>query len=167
MRVRPMLLAILASAMPIATRAQPVDRSIPVASIDVEDLAWLSGTWTTQRGPMPAGGPRFTEEVWLAPEQGLMVGVGRSILGFGRASFEFMRIQAGEDGRLRFHASPGGAPATAFELVEAAAQRAVFANPQNDFPQLITYELLGEELVATIAMSDGSRAQSWRFRRER
>src|SRR6185503_2191587 len=108
----------------------------------LEDLAWMAGSWsTTQDG-------KTSEKHWTKPAAGLMLGVHRDVDG-PRAAFEFLRIEAAE-GRITYLASPQGRPATPFELVESAAQRAVFANPEHDFPQRILYWREGESLCAAV-----------------
>ena len=55
-------------------------------------------------------------------------------------SFEFLRIETAGPS-LVYVAQPGGRPPTRFPLAETGARRAVFANPQHDFPQRILYWL--------------------------
>ncbi|HEX2120831.1 MAG TPA: DUF6265 family protein, partial [Thermoanaerobaculia bacterium] len=109
---------------------------LSAADLKVEDVAWIAGHWTATD----------TEEVWLAPRGGLMTGMSRTVKN-GRASFEFIRIQETKDGVFYF-AQPGGRPAVAFRLVEATPTRAMFANPEHDFPQRITYALRDGQLCA-------------------
>lgn len=127
----------------------------------VDDLAWLSGRWET------AGeGGRWTEEMWSAPRGGLMLGASRSGEGGAVREFEFLRLQAGEDGILTYLAQPGGrAPAVPFRLARSDAASATFENPTHDFPQRIRYQRDGETLTATISAIDGSNAMSWSYRR--
>jgi hypothetical protein len=136
------------------------------AMATIDDLAWLAGRWRTESGPMRAGGARWTEEIWTDGATGAMLGISRSQQGFGRFSFEFMRIAPGEGGRLAFHGSPEGAPAVAFPLASVDAMSVTFENPGHDYPQRIVYRREGDRLVATISMADGSRPVSWTFARQ-
>lgn len=129
----------------------------------LSDLGWLSGHWLTGAGPMPAGGPRWTEEFWTAANGPVMVGLSRSQAGFGRFFFEYMRIEEGDDGGLTFYGSPQGSPPVGFRLVRANGQEVVFENPAHDFPQRIAYRREADALIATISLIDGSRAQTWRY----
>lgn len=121
----------------------------------LEDLAWLAGHWGgTVDGVV-------MEEVWLAPAGGVMPGTHRDLRG-ARSSFEFMRIAETSAG-IVFYAQPGGNAATAFRLVESGERRAVFANPQHDFPQRIVYWRAGEELCARVegAPGESANAEEW------
>ncbi|MCP4204645.1 MAG: PQQ-like beta-propeller repeat protein [bacterium] len=108
------------------------------AAGDISRLDWLSGCWQGDAG----------EECWLAPRGGTMVAASRGPEREGKQpSFEFLRIVE-RDGGLAFLASPGGRyPPTPFEAVELGDSRVVFANPDHDFPQRITYWLDGDETL--------------------
>ena len=66
-----------------------------------------------------------------------MLGVNREISA-AETFFEFLRIES-IPGTLVYEAAPRGGPATRFPLIQAEAGRVVFANPNHDFPQQITY----------------------------
>jgi hypothetical protein len=129
---------------------------------DADDLAWLAGTWLAEE----AGGA-WTEENWSAPRGGVMLGTSLAGKGGEAGWFEFMRIAAGENKRLAFHAAPGGAPASAFPLVRLDGKEAVFENPAHDYPTCIVYRREGEMLHATISGAGGAKPRSWRFRKLR
>jgi len=74
-------------------------------SPSLDSLAWLSGSWIERKGQAT------TEEHWMAPSGGLMLGVNRTIAASGKASFEFLRIAQTPEG-LSYFASPQGKPAT-------------------------------------------------------
>jgi len=121
----------------------------------LESLVWLAGHWSSnieaaaETGPSneDAGAvpPRPThldgtcsEEIWLPPRGGLMLGLHRDVFPSGQAFFEYLRIEECEGG-IVYQASPSGRPPTPFYLVAEGPQRAVFANPEHDFPKQITY----------------------------
>ncbi len=126
--------------------------ALPTTAADHDDLAalgWLAGCWQGE------GGGGKNQECWLAPEGGMMLGVSRVISERG-TMFEFLRIAAHGDG-LAYLASPRGKPATAFPLVESAEGLAVFADPEHDFPQRITYRRDGDTMTARVeARRDGA-----------
>lgn len=130
------------------------------APASVTDLGWMSGRWES------VSGPRWTEESWSEPRAGIMLGYSRSGRGDAVREFEFLRLQAGEDGVVTYWGAPGGRPAVGFRLVSARGTEAVFENPQHDFPQLIRYVREGDALTATISRIDGSNAISWSFARQ-
>jgi hypothetical protein len=115
----------------------------------VEDLGWMSGPWVseTREG--------WTEELWMAPRRGLMLGTNRSGKGARATGFEYMRIEVDGAGRIAFWGSPGGKPAVAFTLVSSGPREAVFENPAHDFPTRIVYRRQGERLVASVSGPGG------------
>ncbi len=125
----------------------------------VQDLAWMSGSWESES----AG--RWTEESWLPPRGGAMLGLSRSGREEAMREYEYLRIQAGADGVPVYHASPGGRAPVGFRLVAHDAASATFENPQHDFPQRIHYRRDGDTMVATISAIDGSNAMRWTYRR--
>ena len=129
------------------------------APVSVADLAWISGSWET------AEGERWTEEVWVAPRGGVMMGFSRSGQGETVREFEYIRLQAGADGVPVYWASPGGGPAVGFRLVASESAAATFENPAHDFPQRIHYRRDGDRMVATISARDGTNAMSWTYQR--
>ncbi|MBN9479351.1 MAG: hypothetical protein J0I52_03870 [Bordetella sp.] len=124
------------------------------------DLSWLAGYW------LDCSGGREASETWSDPREGLIVGHSVTVRN-GRSGFESARIGPLEDGGLAYFAQPGGVPATPFRLIDSGPQRAVFANPDNDFPHRIIYEREGETLNARIegADDDENRSAQWRFKR--
>lgn len=126
----------------------------------LQQLAWLAGGW---RAESKTGAS--SEEHWIAPKAGLMLGVNRSVRR-GRASFEFLRIQQTTEG-ITYYASPGGRKPTPFKLTSAKNKTAVFENPKHDFPQKIVYRLEKDTLHARIEGKIGGkpRAMSWKWKR--
>ena len=125
----------------------------------VADLAWMTGSWAT------TANARWTDESWSVPRAGVMLGYSRSGRGESLREFEFLRIQAGEDGVPVYFAQPGGRPPVPFRLTWRDSASATFENPANDFPQRIRYRRRGDVMVATISALDGSNAVSWTYRR--
>lgn len=122
----------------------------------IERLAWLEGCWTLPR----ADG--YTEEVWLRPAGGAMLGVNRTIRGGRMTTFEHLAIRS-VDGALSYVASPSGQATTAFALVRVTDAEAVFENPAHDFPQRIIYRRTAAGLAARIEGSRDGQARSVDF----
>lgn len=127
---------------------------------DVGQLGWLSGHWRTEA----AANGSWTEEIWSGAEGRSLIGVNRTVRGDDTRAFEFMRIAADSAGPA-FFGSPGGDPPVRFAMVEARHHHVAFENRAHDYPQRIVYRRDGDALVATISLADGSRPQSWTFRR--
>ncbi len=125
---------------------------------------WMSGCWQGDDGES------WTDECWMAPRGGLMLGASRSGGGEGATEWEAMQItlEAPEvrekaEPRLTFWASPGGGERTAFVWQPSDLPGVMFVNLAHDYPQRIRYWREGELLKAEIALADGSEAQSWTF----
>jgi hypothetical protein len=141
------LLLLLLLSLPLAAQTPKLD-----------SLAWLTGQWTL------TDGGELSEEVWLAPAGGIMLGLHRDAKG-DRANFEFLRIEVTKDG-IVFFAQPSGRPPTPFKLVESTKNRAVFANPQHDFPKRIIYFLKDAQLCARVEGDEGGeQAMEWCWNR--
>jgi hypothetical protein len=132
----------------LATTGAAADDRAP-SPADLSVVAFLSGVWQHEQDGA------FVEEVWTAPRGDLMLGTNRTIRPGKATQWEHLRLVA-ENGEVVYWASPGGAAPTPFRLVESGAGRAVFTNPDHDFPQRLTYERHGDQLVARVeAQRDG------------
>jgi hypothetical protein len=131
--------------------------ALAAPAVTLDDVAFLTGSWCSADGS--------SEEHWIAPKGGMMLGVHRTVRG-DRTSFEFLRVEPRETG-LAYVASPQGGSATAFAAVEAAPGRVIFENPEHDFPTRILYELREGEMTATIEgeVAGETRRSSWRWKR--
>ena len=105
----------------------------------VDELAWLKGCWRS------AGEGRQTEEHWLAPAGGTMLGISQTTAAGTTVEFEFMRIAQENNGDIFFIAMPSGQKEARFRLVKSGAREAVFENPMHDFPQRVIYRLEGDD----------------------
>ena len=121
--------------------------------------AFLAGCWEQRRGA------RWAEECWTAPRGGLMIGSGRTGTGDRIEHWEYMRIERAADGSVTFHGSPRGAPAVAFKATAASASQITFVNTAHDFPQRVRYTATAGGIDAEVSLVDGSKRQSWRYRR--
>ena len=135
--------------------APPADAAAALAR-----LSWMVGGWASQDGAASS------EEHWIAPRGGTMLGVHRDVEGARTSGFEFLRIEARPDG-LVYLASPGGRPATPFRAIEVSDDRVVFENKEHDFPQRILYWRGKDALHARIeGMNAGKEASmEWRWPR--
>lgn len=132
--------------------------SAPAAAL--EPPAWLAGHWRSEQSG------RITDEVWLAPAQGLMTGMSRTH-GGARPFFEFLRIEQRGDA-LYYLAQPRGGAATEFRAVQADGDTVAFENPAHDFPQRIVYERRADGGLAALIEGDADgkhRVERWNYRR--
>jgi Domain of unknown function (DUF6265) len=152
------LIAAAAQPAPAMMVQRPLDASETEGQARLSRLAWLAGTWRVHPRPMWTN-----EEMWMLPLRGSMLGMAREVFDQRTRSFEFMRIAVDRDGSLGLYASPNGAPAVRFAVVQADADGLVAENGAHDYPQRITYRRSGNVLTASISMLDGSRAESWTY----
>ncbi len=126
----------------------------------IAELEWLAGSWSGEVDGTT------TEEQWLPPRAGMMVGVNRTAFPNGKGTFEFLRISETEKG-LTYFASPAGKPATPFLIKALDKQTVVFENTANDFPHRILYERVGDTLVASIEgeIKGKSKSMKWTWKR--
>jgi len=119
--------------------------------------AWMAGCWE-----QVAKG-EWTDECWTAPRAGLMLGSSRSGKGDTLQFFEHMRIVRDEAGSTSFCAMPKGQAGGCFAKEKQTATEIVFVNAKHDYPQRIRYWREGKYLMAETSLSDGSKAQRWRY----
>ncbi|MEO1203319.1 MAG: DUF6265 family protein [Pseudomonadota bacterium] len=116
--------------------------------IPIERLAWLAGCWTYD------GRDPGSVEHWLPPAGGAMLAVSRVIKGGRMVSYEFLRVEETRDGTLRLIAAPVGQATTAFDLADIDTRSVAFENPDHDFPQRISYRLVGDDRLQARAEAD-------------
>lgn len=145
----------------VALYRHPEDVPLPdPTEASIEAVSWMAGTWIgTSRSSS-------TEESWISPKGGAMLGTSRTVSGERMVAFEFLRIVE-RDGGLVYFAQPGGRSATEFVLTEMGDKRAVFENPRHDFPQRIVYEQSDDgALTASIGFINGGKPRAFEFKRE-
>jgi hypothetical protein len=126
---------------------------------------WMAGCWESRTGE------RWTEECWSTPRGKMMIGYSRSGTGDRVSEWESMQIILEDETddpaavRLALWASPGGANRTMFAWAASTAPGLNFYNRENDYPQRIRYWRDGKDLIAEIALQDGSKPRQWRYTR--
>lgn len=142
-------------AAPRGAAVAPADARSP-EEFELADLAWLAGHWKEERQE------KFTEELWMPARGGMMLGLNRTSREKGKGQFEYLRIEQDAEGIVYF-ASPGGSMPTPFRLMVLEADRAIFENPEHDFPKVIEYRLEDGKLEVSIAGDEPGPA--WSFER--
>lgn len=126
----------------------------------IDELAWLTGSWKSQSEG------ELVEELWIAPKNGIMLGLNRTILKSEKVFFEYLRIVE-RDNELVYIASPGGGKGTEFILTTTESKKVIFENLEYDFPQRIMYHLKenGNLIAEVEGKSKGKRKSiSWEFK---
>jgi len=99
----------------------------------LEGLSWLAGCWRLESGR------RVTDEQWMAPGGGLMMGMSRTtIAGELRGTERLVIRRSAGAGGLEYVADPLGQRETVFTgSVDGGVW--TFSNEAHDFPQRIVY----------------------------
>jgi hypothetical protein len=119
----------------------------------LEQLKWLAGCWEMRRDD------RITEEQWMSPRGGVMIGMSRTVRGDSLIELEQVRIESrGDD--LYYVASPLRQAMAEFKGAVTADGGVSFENPQHDFPTKISYRRQGaDSLMASIEGQRGGRTR--------
>jgi hypothetical protein len=123
---------------------------------------WMVGCWQQRTDE------RWTKECWSWSGGPVMKGQGSSGTGKKTNKREVMQIIYGKNEEaepwMSFVATPDGGRRTVFRWINSSDPGLTFVNESHDYPQRIRYWREGKELVAEIAMKDGSKAVSWRYK---
>jgi len=145
-------LSLLSAVLVGALASAPQDRGeeLPVVAVPdgervtmeprIEDLGFLAGEWTGTDGTS-------TWESWYStPSGGQILGASKELRGDRVVMIDFEQFQL-DDGQLRLTPYPFGNRSVTFTLTDFSAEerRAVFANPEHDFPQRFTYRRAAED----------------------
>jgi hypothetical protein len=124
-----------------------------------DDVGWLAGCWEMSVGDMS------TEEHWMSPRGGMMLGLNRTIRSGRSPSYEFLILRESESG-LVLEAHPSGQTSTEFAATQTTSESVTFENPQHDFPKRIRYARRGSDsLAARVDAGEGERGFEQLFRR--
>ncbi len=115
----------------------------------INKLAWLAGHWHLEKSG------RVVDEQWMAPAAGVMLGMARTVVKGKVVEHEFIQIREGPGGDLFYVAQRSGQKEAAFQIKSLTDTEVVFDNPQQDFPQRITYTLKADgSLLAALEGPD-------------
>ena len=140
------MISVLALVLPLALlAADSKKRGKAPPPPAIEQLAWLAGSWRLEQSG------RVIEEQWMAPAAGVMLGMSRTVAKGRVVEHEFMQIRVGPGGDLFFIAQPSGQKEAAFQHTALTDKEVVFANPNHDFPQKISYTLNADGSLLAVA----------------
>jgi ketosteroid isomerase-like protein len=154
-RVRTLSVMLLGSAACASHAPAPSAGSSAPAADPIAALGWLEGRWQT--GTATDG----ATEHWARIDAAL-IGVGLTAKGGRTAFFEVFDLRLDGDVPV-YHAIPGGQHQARFRLTEGGQPgqtRALFSNPQHDWPQALRYERTGDTLRAR-ASAPGGRTEEY------
>ena len=127
----------------------------------VGGLGWMAGCWERRAGFV------VTDEQWMTPRAGTMLGTSRTTRGEAVVEFEFMRIYSRGDSAV-FAAHPSGQRPAEFRGLPLPRREVTFVNRGHDFPQRIIYRAVGDDsLVARVEGVEKGRARGFDFRYRR
>lgn len=138
-----MSIRVLALALLLCVSA-PLAAQTTATSHDVSRAGWLSGCWELRAGA------RTTQEQWMAPAGGAMLGMSRTIVRDTVREWEHLFLGPTAGG-IAYVARPSRQAETAFPAVALSDSMLVFENLAHDFPQRIIYRRRGtDSLIARI-----------------
>ena len=127
-------------------------------------LAWLAGSW---QGEIRGAGKTVSYEAYYStPAGGVILSINKAFQSDGNLSWiELERFEV-RDGHLQVTPYPDGMPSVPFRLVELdlEGRRAVFANPEHDYPTRITYHRVEDGRLIVTVEGDTEGAPVMEFR---
>jgi len=105
----------------------------------VRSLGWLSGHWISGTGATQI------EEMWSHPSGNSLIGWSRTVQNGNLGFYEFMIIRRTTAGQFAFIAKPSGQEGGEFPITELRDGYVAFENNAHDFPQKISYQLVGKD----------------------
>jgi len=122
----------------------------PRAKESMRNLSQLEGSWSSTKGVL------FNEN-WRVKNDTLLVGIGFSLQGNDTAFKEELKIFL-TDGQVFYAAKVGeNDQYVTFKLSEAKRNSWVFENHDHDYPNIISYRMVNDELVAATSNSNGNK----------
>jgi hypothetical protein len=100
------------------------------AQADVASASWMAGCWVA------GSGASQSDEVWMVPHGGMMVGITRTVRGGVARGFE-LAVLHNKDGNLIFTAYPSVQTPADFQATKVSHEVLRVENAQHDFPQAI------------------------------
>lgn len=101
---------------------------------------FLAGCWTIQEKG------RLVEENWTGVQDGVMLGVARTITNGRMSEYEFVVLRS-NGARLEYAVRVGENPLVVFTSTTLTASEVVFENSAHDFPKRVGYKLSGPDLL--------------------
>lgn len=120
---------------------------------DVESARWLAGCWELRAGA------RTTQEQWMAPAGGAMIGMSRTVVRDTVREWEHLVIGPSANG-VAYTARPSRQAETSFAAEQLSDTLLLFTNPTHDFPQRILYRRVGTDSI--VARIEGPRGGQMR-----
>ncbi len=125
----------------------------------IAGLSWLLGEWEAEQDG------KTMNELWTHPHPKLILGMHRDFSPSGEEIFfEHMQIEE-RTGGIVFKGAPKGQMPAEFLLEKLEPSRAVFYNPEHDYPQRISYWLADGDLHARVEgdTPEGKKSSEWTF----
>ena len=116
-------------------------------------LDWLSGCWVTA--------DQSSQEVWVVDSDKSLIGFSVALSAGKVVFYEVLSIKQNDDGLWTYTAHPSGQASASFIAVETSQNSVVFANPDHDYPQEISYRRDASQLYATISLRGGDNPNSF------
>lgn len=100
---------------------------------ELDKLGFMAGCWSG----------KGTFEMWMKPEAGSVMGMGRAVRNGKLAGTEYFFVTDGTDGVVLHVQHRLAAKITQFKLKELTESSVTFENPEHDYPQRVIYRVTG------------------------
>ena len=114
---------------------------------------WLAGCWVSADGN--------SQEVWVVDSDKSLIGFAVALRTEKIVYYEVLSIKLNSDGLWTYTAHPSGQASASFIATEASENSVIFANPDHDYPQEISYRREGNQLYANISLRGGENPNSF------
>lgn len=130
----------------------------PSSKKSMQNLGQLEGKWMASQNIL------FNEQ-WEIESDTLFEGLGYSLQGADTAFAEELKIFYNE-GEVFYAVKVGNSDTFInFKLEKAKRNSWVFENGEHDYPNIISYKINGDELVATTTNSNGNKKIEFKMKR--
>lgn len=154
-----MAAALLGLLLPVALQGVDLKKKPAPApmQLTVGKVAWLAGSWRMEKNG------RITEEQWMAPAGGGMLGMSRTTMRGRAVEHRFLQLKEGPGGSLFYIVQASGQKEAVLTMKSLTETVVEFENQQDDFPKTISYSLHPDGSMVTALEGQGSDGQPRRI----
>lgn len=152
-----LVLAALMLGLPAPAKETAADKRKPSMQLTVGKAAWLAGNWRAEKNG------RISEEQWMAPAGGGMLGMSRTTMRGRPVDHRFMQIKEGPAASLFLIVQASGQKEAVLTMKALTETTVAFENQRDDFPKTITYSLHSDGSMTVAQEGQGSDGQAKRI----
>lgn len=120
-------------------------------------ITWLKGIWEGRQGDAKL------YESWRSKNYRILEGLSFTSVGGERVYIQTMRIEQSNNKIILVIKAGEGEEETQLELKEASENKIIFSNPENKFPEQVTYRREKNRMIVEVSGTFGSEEKSQEF----